>query len=81
MRTDCVLDVVYEPADAGSVGSEIKRSIAGGRARIDARAARLFALGGDIPETYWRYARRWMVWGVIATLLPLANVYVMVFKP
>jgi uncharacterized membrane protein len=46
-----------------------------------ARAARLFASGGDIPESYWRLARRWMVWGLIATLIPLANVYVMVFKP
>lgn len=46
-----------------------------------ARAARLFASGGTISESYWRLARRWMVWGVIATLIPLANVYVMVFKP
>jgi uncharacterized membrane protein len=46
-----------------------------------ARAARLFAAGGTIPESYWRLARRWMVWGGIATLIPLANVYVMVFKP
>jgi uncharacterized membrane protein len=46
-----------------------------------ARTARLFASGGTIPESYWRQARRWNVWGVIATLIPLANVYVMVFKP
>jgi len=46
-----------------------------------ARLARGFAAGGPIPEVYWRYGRRWMVWGGLATLIPLANLYVMVFKP
>lgn len=46
-----------------------------------ARQARGFADGGPIPESYWRHGRRWIVWGVIATLLPLGNLYFMVFKP
>lgn len=46
-----------------------------------ARLARGFADGGPIPESYWRYGRRWAVWGTVATLVPLANLYVMVFKP
>jgi uncharacterized membrane protein len=46
-----------------------------------ARAARAFAQGGTIPESYWRLGRRWAIWGTIATLLPLANLYFMVVKP
>jgi uncharacterized membrane protein len=48
---------------------------------VQAREARAFAAGGPIPDTYWRLTRRWVIWGTIATLLPLANLYVMVFKP
>lgn len=46
-----------------------------------ARLARDFAGGGPIPERYWQLNRRWLVWGIIATLVPLGNLYVMVFKP
>ena len=46
-----------------------------------ARLARGFAGGGQIPERYWQLNRRWLVWGIIATLVPLGNLYVMVFKP
>ncbi len=46
-----------------------------------ARAARSFAHGGPIPESYWQLNRRWVVWGIVATVLPLANLYFMVFKP
>jgi uncharacterized membrane protein len=28
-----------------------------------ARQARVFAAGGVIPESYWRYGRRWALWG------------------
>ena len=48
---------------------------------VQARQARAFAAGGPIPESYWRHSRRWMIWGTIATLLPLANLYVTVVKP
>ena len=46
-----------------------------------ARQARAFDSGGPIPDSYWRHNRRWMIWGVIATIVPLANLYLMVFKP
>jgi uncharacterized membrane protein len=46
-----------------------------------ARQARDFASGSAIPDSYWRHNRRWVIWGVIATIIPLANLYVMVFKP
>jgi uncharacterized membrane protein len=43
--------------------------------------ARGFAAGGEIPKRYWELNRRWMIWGTIATVLPLANLYVMIIKP
>lgn len=46
-----------------------------------AREAREFAITGAIPERYWQLNRRWLVWGIIATVLPLANLYFMVAKP
>jgi hypothetical protein len=32
-------------------------------------------------SAYWRLGGRWAIWGVLATLVPLADLYVMVFKP
>jgi uncharacterized membrane protein len=48
---------------------------------VQAREARTFANGGPIPESYWRLGQRWAIWGAIATVLPLANLYFMVVKP
>jgi uncharacterized membrane protein len=48
---------------------------------LQARQARAFAESGAIPESYWRHGRRWVIWGTIATVIPLANLYFMVFKP
>jgi uncharacterized membrane protein len=48
---------------------------------VQARQARAFASTGAIPESYWRHNRRWYIWGTLATLIPLGNLYVMVFKP
>ena len=45
------------------------------------RLARAFADGGEIPDGYWRLGRLWMIFGLIATALPLVNVFLMVFKP
>ncbi len=45
-----------------------------------ARMAHRFQPESQIPDRYWVLCRRWYVWGVIATLLPMANVYWMVFK-
>jgi len=46
-----------------------------------AKAARAFANGGEIPESYRRDASRWLVWGIVATVPLAAAVWVMVFKP
>jgi uncharacterized membrane protein len=45
------------------------------------RLAREFAAGGPIPDRYWQLNRRWLVWGILATLVPMGNLYVMIFKP
>jgi uncharacterized membrane protein len=44
------------------------------------RMAKAFAHGGTIPPAYWRAEKLWGFFGVLATLLPLANIPVMVFK-
>lgn len=46
-----------------------------------AKMAREFASAEAVPEAYWRLSKIWVVAGVIATVLPLLNFYVMVFKP
>ena len=46
-----------------------------------ARQARDFAQGGEIPGSYRALGRRWLAWGIIATLPLLAAVWVMVAKP
>jgi uncharacterized membrane protein len=43
--------------------------------------ARAFAEGDVIPDGYWLLARRWYIFGALATLLPLANIFVMALKP
>jgi hypothetical protein len=35
----------------------------------------------EIPDRYWRLSLRWYVFGSVATVLPLANVFVMALKP
>lgn len=46
-----------------------------------AQLARKFAEDNHIPSEYWRLGKIWMILGIIATILPLLNVYFMVFKP
>jgi len=46
-----------------------------------ARMAILFTRDTTIPETYWHLNRQWVFWSTVATILPLANLYWMVFKP
>jgi len=46
-----------------------------------ANIAKQFANGGEIPARYWELGRLWNVLGTIATLLPIMNLYWMVFKP
>lgn len=46
-----------------------------------ARLARTFAADKEIPSAYWRLNTYWYVFGIVAVLLPMANLYWMVFKP
>ena len=46
-----------------------------------AQLARGFAAGGTIPPDYLRLSRWWMIFGTVAALLPLANLYFMVMRP
>jgi uncharacterized membrane protein len=48
---------------------------------LQARLARGFREAASIPDRYWRLSTLWAIFGSIATLLPLANLYFMVFKP
>jgi uncharacterized membrane protein len=45
------------------------------------RLARTFRDAAAIPERYWRLSRLWVLFGGVATVLPLLNLYLMVFKP
>lgn len=44
------------------------------------RLARGFVPGKPIPDAYWRLGKLWLVFGTVATLLPLAAIPVMVWK-
>jgi len=46
-----------------------------------ATMAKAFADQQQIPAAYWVLVKRWYFWGIVATLLPLGNLYWMVFKP
>jgi uncharacterized membrane protein len=45
------------------------------------RIANKFKNHATIPAQYWTYEVIWIVFGIIATILPLMNLYWMVFKP
>lgn len=46
-----------------------------------ARLASNFAISKSIPYEYWSLSKRWNIFGTIAVVLPLINIYWMVFKP
>lgn len=46
-----------------------------------AKMASTFREGGTIPQSYRKLALIWNVFGTLATLIPLSNIYWMVFKP
>ena len=48
---------------------------------VQARLARSFRDAQAIPERYWRLSTLWTVFGAVATVLPLVNLYLMIFKP
>jgi len=45
------------------------------------KLAKVFSTQETIPENYWVLSKYWAVFGIIATILPFANLYFMVFKP
>jgi uncharacterized membrane protein len=46
-----------------------------------ARYARDFAIIGEVPESYKKDSRTWLIWGLISTVPLTAGMYFMVFKP
>lgn len=46
-----------------------------------ARAAKLFTDGGDIPSAYRRDSRNWIIWGLIATVPLVMALWLMIAKP
>mgnify|MGYP003388622767 FL=1 len=46
-----------------------------------ARVAKGFANGGEIPDSYRRDSLNWIIWGVIGTVPLVAAVWLMVAKP
>lgn len=46
-----------------------------------ARMAREFSGVGPVPEAYRRLARRWLLWGLIATVPLVSALYLMIAKP
>ena len=45
-----------------------------------AKQARLFAVDGNIPESYFRAGRVWLVWGLVATVPLVSAISLMVYK-
>lgn len=48
---------------------------------IQAKMAKQFSENPEIPKSYWKLGRIWVIFGILATILPLGNLYWMVFKP
>jgi uncharacterized membrane protein len=46
-----------------------------------ARAAKRFGEGSEVPEQYWRDCRSWIIWGLVATVPLVAGIWVMIAKP
>jgi uncharacterized membrane protein len=46
-----------------------------------AKMAKEFAVSGTIPDEYWRLCTIWNIYGLLAIIIPLVNLYWMVFKP
>jgi len=46
-----------------------------------AKMAHEFGSSQSIPDEYWKLGKQWIIYGTIATVLPLMNIYWMVFKP
>jgi uncharacterized membrane protein len=46
-----------------------------------AKMAKDFTVSGVIPDEYWRLCNIWNMYGLLAIIIPLVNLYWMVFKP
>jgi uncharacterized membrane protein len=46
-----------------------------------AKMAKEFAVSGVIPKEYWKLCNTWNIYGLLAVIIPLINLYWMVFKP
>jgi uncharacterized membrane protein len=46
-----------------------------------AKMTKVFANTGVIPAQYWKLCTIWNIFGALAILIPLLNLYWMVFKP
>ncbi len=46
-----------------------------------ARVAKRFAAGGEVPDGYRRDSRNWIIWGLVATVPLVAATWLMVAKP
>jgi len=46
-----------------------------------AKLAKAFTEEEPIPEIYWKLGKMWLIFGILATVLPMINLYWMVFKP
>ena len=49
--------------------------------RRQARLARRFGDGGDVPAEYHTLSRRWLAWGLVSTVPLIAATWLMVAKP
>ena len=47
---------------------------------VQSRQASVFDMAGSIPPSYYRLARWWITWGVLATVPLIAALYVMITK-
>jgi uncharacterized membrane protein len=45
------------------------------------RMTNTFGENESIPDLYWRYEKCWMLFGSIATILPLITLFLMTFNP
>ena len=49
--------------------------------RRQARMARAFAGGGEVPDAYRAESRRWLRWGLVSTVPLVSALWLMVAKP
>ncbi len=48
---------------------------------MQAKMAKDFTKEEPMPEKYWKLGKIWLYFGILATVLPMLNLYWMVFKP